>query len=595
MDLRLPALAACSLVSPLLGVDGQPDRRPNIILIQCDDLGWDDLGLHGNDRVHTPNLDALGRASARFTSFTVNPVSAPSRATLLTGRHFLRTGVSHVHGGKDYLHLDERTLADNLRAAGYATGMWGKWHSGSNPGYFPWERGFSEAYVANLYRHRSTSGLFNGEPVQHQGWADEVMADQVIDFMRRHRDRPFFAYLPTMTPHSPHDAPDHWVQHYLDQGLSAPLSRLWGMVSFLDEQLARVFAEVELLELSGHTVIVFKSDNGPAIEGSSLNDEDRRLRRVSNMRGWKGDIYENGVRSPLFIYWPGTIEPHEFSTPIDLVDLAPTLLEIAGAQPVAEALPMDGTSFLPMLLNREERKPAPIFNYAHRGWLTSGPPYSLDGIPGEYLPINPIQRAALPFYGQSLSIRRGDYKLLLNSEFADVDAGGRVRLFDLATDPLETTDIGPAHPELRDSLLNELRHWWQEIVSEPHAFTAPVFQMRPGANRIPARAPTEVQGAVFNRVTDLRGWSGVGDKAVYRINSPSEAVVTVTLQWREPNDPKTIWALAIAEQGDIHLFSGTEPVTLNFPAGISHLQLRLHQLPESASPPPPLQVIHVQW
>ncbi|RMG67823.1 MAG: sulfatase, partial [Bacteroidetes bacterium] len=135
-----------ALIISLLALSCQPTApgppsRPNVLLIQLDDLGWDDLGLHGNPYLHTPHLDQLGRAALRFDRFYVHAVCAPTRASLLTGRHFLRTGVSHVHGGKDYLHRSERTLADALSAGGYVTGMWGKWHSGNGPGYDPWDRG----------------------------------------------------------------------------------------------------------------------------------------------------------------------------------------------------------------------------------------------------------------------------------------------------------------------------------------------------------------------------------------------------------------------------------------------------------------------
>ena len=121
---------------------------PNFLVILLDDLGWSDLGCHGNSIISTPNIDQLASESVRFHNFYVNPVCAPTRASLLTGRHFLRTGVAHVHGGKDFVHLEETLLPEYLKQQGYATGMWGKWHSGHAAGYFPWERGFDQAYMA---------------------------------------------------------------------------------------------------------------------------------------------------------------------------------------------------------------------------------------------------------------------------------------------------------------------------------------------------------------------------------------------------------------------------------------------------------------
>lgn len=138
------------------------DERPNILIIQVDDLGYDDLALHRNPYLSTPNLDRLGKESARFERFYVNAVCAPTRASLLTGQHYLRTGVSHVHGGKDYLSKAVPTLGDHFTAAGYVTGMWGKWHSGNAEGYYPWQRGFQEAYMSKLYQHRNGYGYMKG-------------------------------------------------------------------------------------------------------------------------------------------------------------------------------------------------------------------------------------------------------------------------------------------------------------------------------------------------------------------------------------------------------------------------------------------------
>ncbi|RMD77668.1 MAG: sulfatase, partial [Lentisphaerae bacterium] len=170
-------------------------KRPNIILILTDDQGFDDIGLHGNTMIDTPNLDRLGRQSVRFNNFYATPVCAPTRAGLLCGRHFLRTGVSHVHGGHDFVHPDEVMMPQWFKANGYRTGMWGKWHSGKTSGYFPWERGFDEAYMARLYVHQDNQGLFNGSVRQHTGWTVDVLTNYALEFIERQAraEQPFFA------------------------------------------------------------------------------------------------------------------------------------------------------------------------------------------------------------------------------------------------------------------------------------------------------------------------------------------------------------------------------------------------------------------
>ena len=223
-------------------------QKPNFILIQMDDLGWSDLGIHGNTMVDTPNIDKLGHESVRFNQFYVNPCCAPSRASLLTGRHFLRTGVSHVHGGKDYLHLEEKTIGDAFKIGGYKTGMWGKWHSGHTDGYFPWERGFDTAYMAQLYKHHESNGQLNGKYVSHGAWADEVLIDRAIDFMKTHKGQPFFCYISSLTCHSPLDAPEVFVEKLKKKQLSDSLATLYAMIEFCNR--LKGTDKIHLLEIS---------------------------------------------------------------------------------------------------------------------------------------------------------------------------------------------------------------------------------------------------------------------------------------------------------------------------------------------------------
>lgn len=549
------------------------ESRPSFLIIQCDDLGWDDIGCN-NPLVHTPNIDQLSGDSVTFSNFTVNPVCAPSRATFLTGRHFLRTGVSHVHGGKDYLRLEERTLGDHFRAAGYATGIWGKWHLGDSPGYYPWERGFQEAYKARLYRHEKAGGSFNGNDVVTEKWADEVMADYAIGFLQRHRTQPFFAYLPTMTPHAPHAAPERWVSFYTDRGIPPALAKIWGMVSFLDEQLGRVLAELEQLGLTERTVVVLMSDNGPAVDRNALSDAERELRRTSGLRGWKGDLFENGVRSPLMIRWPGTLVPGRINAPEDLGNLAPTLLELAGLSPVPDSPPMDGRSFAARLRAGAEREgDAPIFNYAHRGWLTSGPPYSLEGIPGEYAPG---RLTAQDFSTQTLSVRRGRFKLIRNPEFS---SSREEHLFDVVADPGEKIDLSGDHPEIRQELSGLLREWWGKITTAPGAFEPPLFPLKTGENSVPARAPSRLQGSLVNTVMGLKDWKTAGDAASYRVRLAAPGRAAVHLSWKADSPPQADWECAVNDI--VSRPDATGRATVELPAGESELCLRL------CSEPPP--------
>lgn len=533
--------------------------HPNFLIIQCDDLSSDDLHGDATHPVHTPHLDRLAAESISATDFTVHPVCSPSRATFLSGRHFLKTGVSHVHGGKDFLHLDETLLPERLREHGYATGMWGKWHLGHAHGYHPWQRGFDEAYAATLYQHRHTRGLLNGQPVQHDQWADSVCTDYAIEFLSRHRHQPFFAYFPTLTPHTPHDAPEHWVTFHKERGASDTLAVNRAMISALDEQIGRLLQALEYLELSHNTLVLFMSDHGPAYAGSELSDADRARRNRSGRKGWKGDLYENGVQSMLFMRCPALFEARTETTPLSLTSLTATLLDLAGADPES----VEGHSFAPLLLDQTPPPAEDVFNYAHRGWLTSGPPYSLEGIPGEYAPVPPG-----PFEDQCLSIRRGSHKLILNPDFSD---HGRSVLYDLQSDPLEQHDLSSAEPGLHGELLTALRDWWNAVLREPHAFQPPVFHLRPGENGLPGNGPSHLEGRLVNTVVDLRGWCGPGDVACYTCHAPQAAGVAVQLRASGP----ALWELSTPAGSSRLSSGGSDRCTLPVPEGTFSLQVRL--------------------
>lgn len=526
----------------------------HVILIQCDDLGFDDLSVNGNPLAYTPNIDRLAANGLQALDFTVNPVCAPSRATLLSGRHFLRAGVSHVHGGKEFLHLDERTMGQAFQAGEWATGMWGKWHLGAEPGYFPWERGFDEAYMAQLYRHRDTLGSLNGERVKHRGWADDVIVDYAIDFLDR-AEGPTLLYLPTMTPHGPLDAPEEWVQFHRERGLPENLATLFAMVSDLDEAIGRLVAVLEERNLLEETLIIFTSDNGPAINRGEMTDEERRLRKTSGRRGWKGDIWENGVRAPLIFHWPARLQPGVIGTPMDQIDLLPTLLDWCGLSWPDSYPALDGVSRRALIEapaeDRMKVEAGPVtYNYAHAGWITSKRVYTPVGIPGEYNPLTPEEKAQLNGLDQPISIREGRWKLLLNPLPPEDLDGPMWQLVDLLDDPGEVLDASEQDPEIFTRLKTKLLAWFEEICAGDHSFTAPVLALGEGHRVIQAKHPIQLSGALQNTVQFLQGWSVVGDVATYQIavSAPKTTTYEVVLHWRVA--PPAGWAFALQAGAD---------------------------------------------
>ena len=502
-----------------------PERQPNIIIIQADDLGWDDLGIHGNLLIETPNLDSLAGESVRFSQFYVTPVCATTRASLLTGRHFLRTGVSHVHGGKDFLHLDETTIADVMKEAGYVTGMWGKWHLGKTDGYFPWDRDFDEAFMARLYDYYDNEGSYNGKQLQTEGWITGVLTDMAIDFMKDHREVPFFAYLPYLTCHAPLDAPRQYVEKYLGRGLSENLATLYGMVEHMDHHIGRLLDSLDAMGLAEQTVIFFLSDNGPAILNGQLTDEDRQTRYVNSLRGHKGNIWENGIKSPLFIRQRGHFAPTRVDRLANLTALYPTIAKLAGYRLMTDSLHIDGRSLLPYLEDSAAKLSSKeIFLYANPGWPPTDQPWTPRGVKNEYRPWKHSDKGELDFQNQIIGLRSEKYKLLFNpgptTNTIKPDREGYV-LIDIDADPWENENISGQFPDLLKEMQFRLRLWHASVFFDEHAFEMPVFRITGDLSEpsdVLAYAPQEISPDVSNASNYITHFSQADDYARYRVN-----------------------------------------------------------------------------
>jgi arylsulfatase A-like enzyme len=523
---------------PLAGILGsscttqQPNPNPNIVVVLFDDLGWDDLGIHGNNLIETPNIDAFADQSAQFSNFYVNPVCAPSRASFLTGRHFLRTGVSHVHGGKDFLNTDETTIADVLSKNGYKTAMWGKWHSGDAEGYYPWQRGFEEALSLRLYKHREAEGYFNGEHITSTRWADELIVDHGIDFMKRNSDVPFFAFVSLLSPHTPLVAPDDVIQKYLDKGLSQNFATLYAMIDFSDQELGRLFHAMDELNLSHNTIVMILSDNGPAVNRAEISDEDRAIRYVNGYRGHKGDIWENGVKSPLFIRWPGMIQPKTITHLAGITDLFPTILDFAGINHESEK-PMDGMSFRDKLFGESELDERHIYNYANKGWPPSLEPYNPDGNYNEY---QPVDKASMIPEEQVISVRTPQYKLMLNPGIdGSFNVPDSIVLIDMINDPRETTNLAWDKPELTQKLKNILTDWYRGVLDEAGSYTTPLLYLHPEVpTTVRATWVSDLSENLLNTVTAVKRWQGSTGWVEYLLVAETEQDFEMVLEYKKP-------------------------------------------------------------
>jgi len=337
-------------------------KKPNIVLIMADDQGWGDLSMNGNSDIHTPNIDALAINGASFENFYVQPVCSPTRAELLTGRHFTRLGVHKTSAGGERMNLGETTIAEIFKRAGYQTAAYGKWHNGMQPPYHPNARGFDDYYgftSGHWGNYFSPMLEHNGKIVKGDGFLVDDLTNHGIQFMVENKENPFFLYLPLNTPHSPMQVPDEYWNRFKDKEIALKYhgeesttiehtQAALAMVENIDYNVGRISAKLKELNLEENTIIIYLSDNGP--NGWRWN---------GGMRGRKGSTDEGGVRTPFLLQWKGSVNAGKVISQIgSSIDLLPTLASLAGILPTTKK-PIDGKNLAPLLL---EENP----NWGHR-------------------------------------------------------------------------------------------------------------------------------------------------------------------------------------------------------------------------------------
>ncbi|WP_273568874.1 arylsulfatase [Maribacter halichondriae] len=349
----------------------QTSERPNVIIIITDDQGYGDLGTNGNPHVKTPNLDAFAKKSVRFNNFYVSPVCAPTRASLMTGRNSLRTGVRDTYNGGAIMATGEVTLAELLKEANYRTGIFGKWHLGDSYPSRPMDQGFDES-VIHLSGGMGQVGDFttwfqgdrsyydpvlwhNGKQESYKGYCSDIFTNKALDFIAANRKSPFFCYLSFNAPHTPLQVPDKYYQKYKDIDPSSGFDdnrpftemsekdkedarKVYAMVDNIDDNIGRLLNTLETLKIADNTLVIFMTDNGP-----------QQVRYVAGMRGRKGSVYRGGTRVPFYLRYPKLAKKgSDIEAMSAHIDVLPTVAEICGLE-VPQDRKIDGRSLLPLL------------------------------------------------------------------------------------------------------------------------------------------------------------------------------------------------------------------------------------------------------
>jgi arylsulfatase A-like enzyme len=447
------SIAAASISMENCGLSAD-NARPNIVFILADDLGWTDLACQGSKYYITPNIDRLAAEGLRFTdAYTCGPNCQPTRAALLSGQYGPRTGVYTVGGIERFnwqsrplkpvdnvtkLPLEKITIAQALKQSGYATGMFGKWHLGNDAEHHPAMRGFDEA-IESSGRHFN----FKTDPpqkVSKGAYLADWLTDRAVDFIRRHKDQPFFLYLPHFGVHSPHEAKEELIARFKNKpaagGHHDPTYA--AMIASVDESVGRLMETLAELKLDEKTLVIFTADNG-GVGGYQAAGVKKAAGITDNapLRGGKGMLYEGGVRVAFIARWPGAIAAGKTTgTPIISVDMYPTFLEVAGVSAPAD-YPLDGQSIVPVLKSGGQAKlERPLF------WHFPG-----------YLGAGMDSWRTTP----AGAIRRGDWKLL---EFFE---DGRLELYNLANDLGQQHDLASSEPQRTQSLHAELDAWRKQV------------------------------------------------------------------------------------------------------------------------------------
>lgn len=413
---------------------GTGKGKPNVIIVITDDQGKGDLGCKGNRYIKTPNIDNFYEDAVRFTNFHVSTTCAPTRGSLMTGRHTNRVNVFHTISGRSLLFEDEKTLPQVFAENGYTNGMFGKWHLGDNYPYRPEDRGFHEVvrhggggitqgpdywgndYFDDTYWH-------NGQTEKYEGYCTDVFFSEALNFIEENKDHPFFCYISTNSPHAPLNLPREYLNMYNDMNdIQDRYKRFYGMITNIDDNFKVLQENLEELKLTDNTILIFMTDNGTA-GGNRVYD--------AGLRGGKGSEYEGGHRVPFFIRWPngGLTGGVDIDNLVAHYDILPTFVDLLGFD-FNPAKPLDGISLKPLLYGKGQYWPNRIL----------------------YMDTQRTQN--LVKY-KKYSVMDKDWRLVNGNE-----------LYNMNENLSQTRNVIDQYPEVAARLAEGYERWWQSFMDE---------------------------------------------------------------------------------------------------------------------------------
>ncbi len=486
--------------------------EPNVLFILTDDQGWGDFGFNGNEVVQTPVLDSLSRRSAYLENFYVSPLSASSRAGLLTGRDHLRTGAMFVTRSSENMDSREQTIAEVFRANDYATGCFGKWHNGAHYPQDPNGQGFDEfvgfcaGHLTNYFdsRLQRNQEFFNAD-----GYITDVLTDEAISFIDKSAEagKPFFCYVPYNAPHAPYQVPDEYYDKYADLDIEGgdKAAAVYAMCECVDHNIGRLLNHLTDRGLDDNTLILFMTDNGP---------NDPRYNGV--LRGKKGEMHEGGFKVPCLVYWKGRIESVELPQTTSYVDIMPTIIDLCGLDyAVEDDREMDGVS-LKGILTGEQTELKKRYLYTHRSTTD--------------LDLHPYNGV----------IYNDKYKMIT---FAD----GARELYNKIEDPSESNNIVGSEPMVAQAMILTYNGWFNGVLPEYERSISRTAHigLLDEATELPAHEA--LMSGRTRYYTNIYGWAGdwmvdmsAKDAIYWDVVVAAEGDYNITLQYSSVGQPHSI-------------------------------------------------------
>lgn len=440
-------------VSALAQTRSLKNSRPNIILVMTDDQGMGDLSCMGNEILRTPHIDNFYKNSTRFTDFQVSPTCAPTRSAMMSGRVPFKNGVTHTIFQRERMALDVFTLPQALQRAGYATGLFGKWHLGDEEEYLPNNRGFDEVLMhgaggigqSKLGDFPPNAGensyfdnilLHNDTIVQTTGFCTDLFFDASLAWIKKQHQaaQPYFAYVSLNAPHGPfnNNAPEKYQKWFLDAGYDKKTAVRYGMIENIDDNFGAMMTKLREWNALENTLVIFMTDNGMSMPPIIRNGE-KIFPHNAGMKGRKNSPYEGGTHVPFFAQWDGVLEQGvDINALTAHIDLYQTFCDLAGANLPETMQEMDGRSLLPLLEDKNaEWADRALFVHCGR-WPE-----------GEYE----------AFKYKKNAVRTDRWRFSNNQE-----------LYDISIDPGEIENLFSFQPEVVEALQNTYDQWWESVL-----------------------------------------------------------------------------------------------------------------------------------